>query len=331
MTLSRASLQTSSCCFLSPSSPTAPLAAAPAGFGPRFGDKVLSPFGFQGFPGTPCSGLGVQWLCHLDSAGDLSGSVTRHRGSWATTGWGQSCPRRAAQTCPTPCLAAGMRLSRCHLEKGTLLSPSPASSHLPSTQRSCQGRASPNWAQSPGAVPGPVRVSVCVPGLSVCATCSQLAPFYPCFFPPQKTALKGSTAAPGHSWSPWATSGGGISHPEGSWSGQGRHGRESPLTCAPFLPCVPQMSESETLITMVNRMVETSSPRAQLYMQVRLRPPGPAWLVPGGRATRGHLLPPGVTRCHPGSPPAIATHAAAAASRHISLSGERAAPSQALL
>ncbi|XP_053819866.1 pleckstrin homology domain-containing family A member 6 isoform X9 [Vidua chalybeata] len=29
-----------------------------------------------------------------------------------------------------------------------------------------------------------------------------------------------------------------------------------------------QMSESETLITMVNRMVETSSPRAQLYMQV---------------------------------------------------------------
>ncbi|XP_009325718.1 PREDICTED: pleckstrin homology domain-containing family A member 6 [Pygoscelis adeliae] len=29
-----------------------------------------------------------------------------------------------------------------------------------------------------------------------------------------------------------------------------------------------QMSESETLISMVNRMVETSSPRAQLYMQV---------------------------------------------------------------
>uniref|UniRef100_A0A672UI70 Pleckstrin homology domain containing A6 n=1 Tax=Strigops habroptila TaxID=2489341 RepID=A0A672UI70_STRHB len=35
-----------------------------------------------------------------------------------------------------------------------------------------------------------------------------------------------------------------------------------------------QMSESETLISMVNRMVETSSPRAQLYMQVSLRPPG---------------------------------------------------------
>lgn len=32
------------------------------------------------------------------------------------------------------------------------------------------------------------------------------------------------------------------------------------------------MSESETLISMVNRMVESSSPRAQLFMQVRPLP-----------------------------------------------------------
>lgn len=36
------------------------------------------------------------------------------------------------------------------------------------------------------------------------------------------------------------------------------------------------MSESETLISMVNRMVENSSPRAQLFMQVR---PVPASMV----------------------------------------------------
>lgn len=90
-------------------------------------------------------------------------------------------------------------------------------------------------------------------------------------------------------------------HPEGSWTGRRQHRRVSPADLCPFLPCVPQMSESETLITMVNRMVETSSPRAQLYMQVRLRPPGPAWLMPGGRAghpraTRGHLLPSPLTQ-----------------------------------
>uniref|UniRef100_A0A8C6VEF1 Pleckstrin homology domain containing A6 n=1 Tax=Naja naja TaxID=35670 RepID=A0A8C6VEF1_NAJNA len=33
-------------------------------------------------------------------------------------------------------------------------------------------------------------------------------------------------------------------------------------------PYLPQMSESDTLISMVNRMVESSSPRAQLYLQV---------------------------------------------------------------
>lgn len=44
----------------------------------------------------------------------------------------------------------------------------------------------------------------------------------------------------------------------------------------PFLP-LPQMSESETLISMVNRMVENSSPRAQLFMQVR---PLPGSMVP---------------------------------------------------
>lgn len=43
-----------------------------------------------------------------------------------------------------------------------------------------------------------------------------------------------------------------------------------------FLPLL-QMSESETLISMVNRMVENSSPRAQLFMQVR---PLPGSMVP---------------------------------------------------
>ena len=51
------------------------------------------------------------------------------------------------------------------------------------------------------------------------------------------------------------------------------------------------MSESETLISMVNRMVETSSPRAQLYMQVSLWPPGRAWLVHGSHASRPALHP----------------------------------------
>lgn len=44
----------------------------------------------------------------------------------------------------------------------------------------------------------------------------------------------------------------------------------------PFLPLL-QMSESETLISMVNRMVENSSPRAQIFMQVR---PPPGSMVP---------------------------------------------------
>lgn len=43
-----------------------------------------------------------------------------------------------------------------------------------------------------------------------------------------------------------------------------------------FLPLL-QMSESETLISMVNRMVGNSSPRAQLFMQVR---PLPGSMVP---------------------------------------------------
>lgn len=45
---------------------------------------------------------------------------------------------------------------------------------------------------------------------------------------------------------------------------------------SPFLPPL-QMSESETLISMVNRMVENSSPRSQLFMQVR---PLPGSMVP---------------------------------------------------
>ena len=43
------------------------------------------------------------------------------------------------------------------------------------------------------------------------------------------------------------------------------------------IPSSLQMSESETLISMVNRMVENSSPRAQLFMQVR---PPPGSMVP---------------------------------------------------
>ena len=39
----------------------------------------------------------------------------------------------------------------------------------------------------------------------------------------------------------------------------------------PFLPLL-QMSESEALISVVNRMVESSSPSAQLFMQVRPLP-----------------------------------------------------------
>lgn len=64
----------------------------------------------------------------------------------------------------------------------------------------------------------------------------------------------------------------------------------------PFLPLL-QMSESETLISMVNRMVESSSPRAQLFMQVR--PLLAAWalstpcqlLVHGPVTPRGWGLP----------------------------------------
>lgn len=80
------------------------------------------------------------------------------------------------------------------------------------------------------------------------------------------------------------------------------------------------MSESETLISMVNRMVETSSPRAQLYMQVSLRPLGRAW-QPHSRAPS------------PRSPPAMPTHAGSsihAAAVHHAI-GVPAGPSQALL
>lgn len=48
----------------------------------------------------------------------------------------------------------------------------------------------------------------------------------------------------------------------------GRPGGPGVSVNHPFLPLL-QMSESETLITMVNHMVENSSPRAQLFMQVR--------------------------------------------------------------
>lgn len=53
--------------------------------------------------------------------------------------------------------------------------------------------------------------------------------------------------------------------------GGGRHLSVSLSLNRPFLPLL-QMSESETLISMVNRMVESSSPRAQLFMQVRPLP-----------------------------------------------------------
>lgn len=66
-----------------------------------------------------------------------------------------------------------------------------------------EGRAIPGWAQSPGAVPGPVRVSVCVPGHHAAAVpvCLHWLCFI-CVSTQKKTTLKGATAAPGHSWNP---------------------------------------------------------------------------------------------------------------------------------
>lgn len=84
----------------------------------------------------------------------------------------------------------------------------------------------------------------------------------------------------------------------------------------PFLPLL-QMSESETLISMVNRMVESSSPRAQLFMQVRpllaawalstpcqllvhgpVNPPGD-----GARSAQPTHLPGLISQAQPGLPP----------------------------
>lgn len=89
------------------------------------------------------------------------------------------------------------------------------------------------------------------------------------------------------------------------------------LNC-PFLPLL-QMSESETLISMVNRMVESSSPRAQLFMQVR---PLPGSMVPintilaacalssqpiwgGACSTEPTHLPGPISQAQPGLPPLI--------------------------
>lgn len=86
----------------------------------------------------------------------------------------------------------------------------------------------------------------------------------------------------------------------------------------PFLPLL-QMSESETLISMVNRMVESSSPRAQLFMQVR---PLPGSMVPvstisaacawssqliwdGACSTQPTHLPGLISQAQPGLPPLI--------------------------
>lgn len=86
----------------------------------------------------------------------------------------------------------------------------------------------------------------------------------------------------------------------------------------PFLPLL-QMSESETLISMVNRMVESSSPRAQLFMQVR---PLPGSMVPvntisaacawssqpiwdGACSTQPTHLPGLIPQAQPGLPPLI--------------------------
>lgn len=56
----------------------------------------------------------------------------------------------------------------------------------------------------------------------------------------------------------------------GAQAGVGKTPRGLHLSL-PFLP-LPQMSESEALISVVNRMVESSSPSAQLFMQVRPLP-----------------------------------------------------------
>ena len=86
----------------------------------------------------------------------------------------------------------------------------------------------------------------------------------------------------------------------------------------PFLPLL-QMSESETLISMVNRMVESSSPRAQLFMQVR---PLPGSTVPvntisaacawssqpiwdGACSAQPTHLPGLISQAQPGLPPLI--------------------------
>lgn len=89
------------------------------------------------------------------------------------------------------------------------------------------------------------------------------------------------------------------------------------LNC-PFLPLL-QMSESETLISMVNRMVGSSSPRAQLFMQVR---PLPGSMVPvntilaacalssqpiwdGACSTEPAHLPGLLSQARPGLPPLV--------------------------
>lgn len=80
------------------------------------------------------------------------------------------------------------------------------------------------------------------------------------------------------------------------------------------------MSESETLISMVNRMVESSSPRAQLYMQVSLANARAWQATPAAPChPRGHLLP--FCSCKLQHPCSAGT----------SRSGGPAPPSQALL
>lgn len=66
----------------------------------------------------------------------------------------------------------------------------------------------------------------------------------------------------------------------------------------PFLPPL-QMSESETLISMVNRMVESSSPRAHLFMQVRPLPASTVLSMPSRLLVHDWVTPCGLRPASP--------------------------------
>ncbi|NXR26776.1 PKHA6 protein, partial [Cinclus mexicanus] len=193
-------------------------------------------------PGLPWNGqLGAGGLWEeLAAADDLSGFVTRHRGSSATTGCAQlvgdsSVPvewHRPARTVP------GSRDVPLPVPpgKGDAAVPNPSFQSLPQ-QPTFVCRVTPARL---GTEPwGSARACPCVrlragprcrrPCPSSCLSVPS-APSWLCFIHDRPPPKKGATAARGHSWSPWATSGGGTLRPEGSWTGHRCHGRVSPLT-----------------------------------------------------------------------------------------------------